>query len=86
MHKIDGYVMRTVGGAMFLVMVVVLSLDVIFAFIAELEDTRNEYQTLLHGQFLGADGDPGSRRVAQTHCLVRHEAGIDRGSARRGDR
>jgi lipopolysaccharide export system permease protein len=45
-HKIDGYVMRTVGGAMFLVMVVVLSLDVIFAFIAELEDTRNEYQTL----------------------------------------
>ena len=46
MHKIDGYVMRTVGGAMFLVMVVVLSLDVIFAFIAELEDTRNEYQTL----------------------------------------
>lgn len=46
MHKIDNYVMRTVGGAMFLVMVVVLSLDVIFAFIAELEDTRNDYQTL----------------------------------------
>ena len=46
MRGIDGYVMRTVGGAMFLVMVVVLSLDVIFAFIAELEDTRNEYQTL----------------------------------------
>lgn len=46
MHKIDGYVMRTVGGAMLLVMIVVLSLDVIFAFIAELEDTRNEYQTL----------------------------------------
>ncbi|PSF05302.1 LPS export ABC transporter permease LptG [Marinobacter fuscus] len=46
MHKIDGYVMRTVGGAMFLVMVVVLSLDIIFAFIAELEDTRNGYQTL----------------------------------------
>lgn len=46
MRKIDNYVMRTVGGAMFLVMVVVLSLDVIFAFIAELEDTRNDYQTL----------------------------------------
>src|SRR5690554_2260330 len=45
-RKIDNYVMRTVGGAMFLVMVVVLSLDVIFAFIAELEDTRNDYQTL----------------------------------------
>lgn len=46
MRKIDGYVMRTVGGAMFLVMVVVLSLDLIFGFIAELEDTRNNYQTL----------------------------------------
>ncbi len=46
MRRIDGYVMRTVGGAMFLVMVVVLSLDIIFAFIAELEDTRNNYQTL----------------------------------------
>lgn len=46
MRKIDGYVMRTVGGAMFLVMVVVLSLDLIFGFIAELEDTRNDYQTL----------------------------------------
>ncbi|HLV76402.1 MAG TPA: LPS export ABC transporter permease LptG [Marinobacter sp.] len=46
MRKIDNYVMRTVGGAMFLVMVVVLSLDLIFAFIAELDDTRNDYQTL----------------------------------------
>lgn len=46
MRRIDGYVMRTVGGAMFLVMVVVLSLDLIFAFIAELDDTRNNYQTL----------------------------------------
>ncbi len=46
MRKIDGYTMRTVGGAMFLVMVVVLSLDLIFAFIAELEDTRNDYDTL----------------------------------------
>ncbi|MDV3503965.1 LPS export ABC transporter permease LptG [Marinobacter sp. M-5] len=46
MRKIDQYVMRTVGGAMFLVMVVVLSLDLIFGFIAELEDARNDYQTL----------------------------------------
>lgn len=46
MHKIDQYVMRTVGGAMFLVMVVVLSLDLIFGFIAELDDARNDYQTL----------------------------------------
>lgn len=46
MRKIDRYVMTTVGGAMFLVMVVVLSLDLIFAFIAELDDTENDYQTL----------------------------------------
>lgn len=46
MRKIDRYVMSTVGGAMFLVMVVVLSLDLIFAFIAELDDTENNYQTL----------------------------------------
>lgn len=46
MHKLDRYVMRTVGGAMFLVMVVVLSLDLIFGFIAELGDARNDYQML----------------------------------------
>ncbi len=46
MRKIDRYVMVTVGGAMFLVMVVVLSLDLIFAFIAELDDAKNDYQTL----------------------------------------
>ncbi|AOY88092.1 LPS export ABC transporter permease LptG [Marinobacter salinus] len=46
MRRIDGYVMRTVGSAIFLVMVVVLSLDLIFGFIGELENTRNDYQTL----------------------------------------
>jgi len=46
MRKIDRYVMSTVGGAMLLVMVVVLALDMIFALIAELDDTRNDYQTL----------------------------------------
>jgi lipopolysaccharide export system permease protein len=46
MRKIDRYVMNSVGGATFLVMVVVLSLDFIFAFIAELDDTRNDYQAL----------------------------------------
>lgn len=46
MRKIDRYVMSTVGGAMFLVMVVVLSLDLIFAFIAELDDSKGDYQTL----------------------------------------
>src|SRR5690554_7336349 len=38
--------MRNVGGAMLLVMLVVLSLDLIFAFVAELDDTRNNYQIL----------------------------------------
>lgn len=46
MHKLDRYVMRTVGGAMLLVMMVVLSLDLIFAFIAELDDAEADYQTL----------------------------------------
>lgn len=46
MRKIDGYIMRTVGGAVFLVMVVVLSLDLIFAVIGELDDTKNNYQIL----------------------------------------
>jgi len=46
MRRIDNYVMTTVGSAIFLVMVVVLSLDLIFGFIGELENTRNDYQTL----------------------------------------
>lgn len=46
MRKIDHYVMRNVGGAILLVMVVVLSLDFIFAFIAELDDTGKNYQIL----------------------------------------
>ncbi|HCW89815.1 MAG TPA: LPS export ABC transporter permease LptG, partial [Marinobacter sp.] len=46
MRKLDRYVMASVGGAMFLVMVVVLSLDLVFAFIEELDDSRNDYQTL----------------------------------------
>jgi lipopolysaccharide export system permease protein len=45
-RKLDRYVMGNVGGAMFLVMVVVLSLDLVFAFIEELDDGRNDYQTL----------------------------------------
>lgn len=45
MRKLDGYIMRSVAGAMFLVMVVVLSLDFVFGFIAELDGTRGDYQT-----------------------------------------
>jgi lipopolysaccharide export system permease protein len=46
MRKIDRYVMRNVGGAIVLVMVVVLSLDWIFGFIGELENVENNYQVL----------------------------------------
>ncbi|MDX1802107.1 MAG: LPS export ABC transporter permease LptG [Marinobacter sp.] len=45
MRKLDGYIMRAVAGAMFLVMVVVLSLDFVFGFIGELDGTRGDYQT-----------------------------------------
>ncbi|PAV24535.1 lipopolysaccharide export system permease protein [Tamilnaduibacter salinus] len=44
MRKLDRYITRTVGGATLLVMLVVLSLDVIFGFIAELDDARADYQ------------------------------------------
>ncbi|MCK7548105.1 LPS export ABC transporter permease LptG [Marinobacter koreensis] len=46
MRRIDRYVMRNVGGAMVLVMVVVLSLDLIFGFIGELDHIRNNYGIL----------------------------------------
>ena len=46
MRKLDNYVMRSVAGATVLVMLVVLSLDLIFGYIAELEDTRNDYQAM----------------------------------------
>ena len=46
MRKLDNYVMRTVGASMLVVMFVVLSLDLVFGFIAELDDTRGDYQAL----------------------------------------
>ena len=63
MHKIDGYIMRTVGGAMLLVMLVVLSLDVIFAFIGELEDTERGYQTPAGALVCGADAAEANLRL-----------------------
>lgn len=44
MRRLDRYIMGNVGGAMFLVMLVVLALDLIFGYIAELDDARNDYQ------------------------------------------
>ena len=46
MRRLDRYIMGNVGGAMFLVMLVVLSLDLVFGYIAELDDTRNDYQAM----------------------------------------
>ena len=46
MRKLDNYIIKTVGGATLLVMLVVLSLDFIFGFIGELDDTANDYQAL----------------------------------------
>ena len=44
MRKLDRYIVRTVGGATLLVMFVVLSLDLIFAFIHELDNIEGGYQ------------------------------------------
>ncbi|MYL25697.1 MULTISPECIES: LPS export ABC transporter permease LptG [Halomonadaceae] len=44
MRLIDGYIMRVVAAAILLVLLVVQSLDFVFAYIAELEDTVNDYQ------------------------------------------
>lgn len=46
MRRLDLYVMSNVAGAMFLVMMVVLSLDLVFGFIGELDDARNDYQAV----------------------------------------
>lgn len=52
MRRLDRYVMTNVAGAMFLVMVVVLSLDLVFGFIAELDDARNHYQAAQALQYM----------------------------------
>lgn len=46
MRKLDRYIMGNVGGAIFLVMMVVLSLDMVFGYIGELDDARADYQAL----------------------------------------
>ncbi len=44
MRQLDRYIVSTVSSAMFLVLLVVLSLDLVFAFIAETEEFKNNYQ------------------------------------------
>jgi len=44
MRRIDRYIVANVASSMLLVMAVVLSLDLVFAFVAEMEELRNDYQ------------------------------------------
>lgn len=46
MRTLDRYVVKTVAGATVLVLMVVLALDLIFGFIGELDEVRNDYQML----------------------------------------
>lgn len=46
MRLIDRYVMRAVAASILLILLVILALDFVFAYIAELEDTENDYQAL----------------------------------------
>ena len=45
MKVLSWYVSRTVLAAMLLVLLLLLGLDVVFSFIAELEDLRADYRT-----------------------------------------
>jgi len=46
MRLLDGYIIRTVSASIVLVLMVVLALDFVFAYIAELDDARADYQAL----------------------------------------
>jgi Predicted permeases len=46
MRLIDRYVMRAVAASILLILLVILALDFVFAYIAELEDAANDYQAL----------------------------------------
>ncbi|TVP58783.1 MAG: LPS export ABC transporter permease LptG [Halomonadaceae bacterium] len=46
MRLLDRYIIRTVTAAIVLVLMVVLALDLVFGFIAELDDTRGNYQAV----------------------------------------
>ena len=44
MRRLDRYIVSNVAAAMLLVMAIVLSLDVMFAFIAEMDELEGNYQ------------------------------------------
>lgn len=52
MRKLDRYIISSVAASMLLVLLVVLSLDLVFGFIAELEELKNKYQVLEALQFI----------------------------------
>ncbi len=52
MRRIDRYIVSTVASSMLLVMAVVLSLDVVFAFVAEMEELKNQYQVTEAGIYV----------------------------------
>ncbi|MBK8969944.1 MAG: LPS export ABC transporter permease LptG [Hahellaceae bacterium] len=45
MRRLDRYIVSTVASAMLMVLLVVLSLDLVFGFIAEMEELKENYQT-----------------------------------------
>lgn len=44
MRRIDRYIVSTIASSMLLVLAVVISLDFVFAFVAEMEELKNDYQ------------------------------------------
>ena len=46
MRRLDRYIVSNVAASMLLVMAIVLSLDFLFAFIAEMDELKNNYQSL----------------------------------------
>ena len=52
MRKLDHYIISTVAASTLLVLMVVLSLDLVFGFIAELEELKNNYQVTEAFQFI----------------------------------
>ncbi|OZG72510.1 LPS export ABC transporter permease LptG [Hahella sp. CCB-MM4] len=53
MRRLDRYIVSTVSSAMLLVLLVVLSLDLVFAFIAEMDELKNNYQVLQAIKYVG---------------------------------
>lgn len=46
MRRLDRYIVSTVANAMLMVLLVVLSLDILFGFIAEMDELKENYQTV----------------------------------------